>query len=207
MPLDTGLLYGEMVASAIAHIAIPFAVVLIIGTMPYMVPFQKSLVFIGLVVLLSFLSQIGFLMILQVNACSGLNNFSGVIKGSVIAAIITAVMIAIPVFIEPMRVMISQYFIKHRTVMTGEAKRHAEIIVAAAGQMNRIPYAVPVVPMAMPVVPVAMRGGGSELNTIEYEDQTLREISAGTSYWGAFAGAYGVAFGSLVAATCMKSSS
>lgn len=195
MPLDTGLLYGEMVASAIAHIAIPFAVMLIIGAMPYMVPFQKSLVFIGLVVLLSFLAQIGFLMILQVNACSGLNNFSGIVRGSVIAAIITAVMIAIPVFIEPMRVMISQYFIKHRTMMTVEEKRHAEIIVAAAnqlGQANRVPVMV---------------GGGPELSTIEYEDQTLREISAGTSYWGAFAGAYGVAFGSLVAATCIKESS
>lgn len=194
MPLDTGLLYGEMVASAIAHIAIPFAVMLIIGTMPYMVPFQKSLVFIGLVVLLSFLAQIGFLMILQVNVCSGLNNFVGIVKGSVIAAIITAAMIAIPVFIEPMRVMISQYFIKHRTMMTVEEKRHAEIIVAAAnqlGQANRVPVMV---------------GGGPELSTIEYEDQTLREISAGTSYWGAFAGAYGVAFGSLVAATCRPSS-
>ena len=192
MPLDTGLLYGEMIASAIAHIAIPFAVMLIIGTMPYMIPFQKSLVFIGLVVLLSFLSQMGFLMMLQVNACSGLNNFSGVVKGSVIAAIITAVMIAIPVFIEPMRVMISQYFIKHRTVMTGEAKRRTDIIVAAANQLGHTPVMV---------------GGGPELNMIEYEDQTLREISAGTSYWGAFAGAYGVAFGSLVAATCIKPSS
>ena len=134
----------------------------------------------------------GFLMILQVNACSGLNNFSGVVKGSVIAAIITAVMIAIPVFIEPMRIMISQYFIKHRTVMTGEAKRRTDIIVAAANQLGHTPVMV---------------GGGPELSTIEYEDQTLREISAGTSYWGAFAGAYGVAFGSLVAATCIKPSS
>ena len=186
MPLDTGLLYGEMIAAAILHIAFPFAVVLIISALPYMGLFQKSLVFIGLVVALSFLSQLGFMMILQVNSCSGINNFAGRFKGAVIGAIITAVMISIPVFITPMRTMVSQYFIKHNTLMTGDAQRRAEIVANAAEQLA--------------AVPATQSGGGG---IIEYEDQTFREMSAGSSYWGAFAGAYGVAFGSLLSATCI----
>jgi hypothetical protein len=184
MPLDTGLLYGEMIAAAVLHIAFPFAAVLIVSALPYMALFQKSLVFIGLVVTLSFLSQLGFMTILQVNSCSGINNFSGIFKGAIIGAIITAVMISIPVFIQPMRTMISQYFIKHNTLMTGDAQRRADIVANAAEQLAAVP----------------MKGGGG---IIEFEDQTFREMSAGSSYWGAFAGAYGIAFGSLLSATCI----
>jgi len=94
-------------------------------------------------------------------------------------------MIAIPVFVQPMRTMISQYFIKHTMLLTGDAQRRAEIVANAAEQLAAVP----------------MKGGGT--NILEFEDQTFREISAGSSYWGAFAGAYGVAFGSLVSVTCI----
>jgi hypothetical protein len=189
MPLDTGLLYGEMIAAAIAHIAFPFAAVLVVNALPFMELFQKSLIFMGLVILMSFLSQMGFMTILQVNSCSGINNVTGIFKGAAIATIITAAMIAIPIFITPMRTMVSQYFIKHNTLMTGDAKRRADIIADAAKQLADVP---------------AQKGGGP---VEEYEEQTFREISAGSSYWAAFAGAYGVAFGSLVSVTCIGSPS
>ena len=49
-------------------------------------------------------------------------------------------------------------------------------------------------------------GGGLELPkplpAMEYEDQTLKEMMIGASYWAAFAGAYGIGFGSLMNTTC-----
>ena len=196
MPLDTGLLYGEMLASGIAHAAIPLGIVLIIN--PLMITasvFQKSLIFFGLYVLLSFLAQICFLLILQINACSGLNNFRIIVGGAVIAAVISAVMVAIPVFIEPMRVMVSQYIIWHRPLLTGKEKQRAEVVNHAVDQLRQIDS---MTALTTPDIVDTVR----ELDINDYGEQTLREISIGASYWGAFAGAYGVAFGSLIAATC-----
>ena len=187
MPLDTNLLYGEMLASAIAHAAIPFAAVLIIGTIPYMTFSTKPLIFWGICILLSFMAQTAFLMILQISSCSGIKDFGTILRGSFIAAIISAAMIAIPVFIESMRTMVSQLFITHNILMTPQTQEMHNIIVKAGVDVQ--------------AASMKMRGGGL-VDSKEYDEQTLQEISAGASYWGAFAGAYGVAFGSLIAASC-----
>jgi len=199
MPLDTGLLYGEMLASAIGHAAMPMLIVLIINTFPYMEASYKSLTFIGLFIVLSFLIQMGFLSVLQINTCSGMSNFVDVVKGALVAAIITGVMIVIPVFVEPMRIMISKYFITHHTQMTDQMRKRAEIVATAASGLQNT-YIDPT-PSAPPAE-LFQKGGASGISVEEYENQTLQEISAGSSYWAAFAGAYGVAFGSLIASTC-----
>lgn len=187
MPLDTGLLYGEMVGSAIMHIAIPFAVILIIQALRDILPKQTALVFLGLCVIFSFLVQMGFLTVLQANSCSGVKNFGGIAQGALIAAIITGVLVAIPVFVEPMRHMVSQLFFEHQILLTPELRVVHDIIAKAGAEIEK-------------TGPPKMVGGA--INEEDYDKQTLYELSAGSSYWGAFAGAYGVAFGSLMAASC-----
>jgi len=189
MPLDTGLLYGEMIGSAIMHIAIPFAAILIIQALRDILPKQTAIVFLGLCVTASFLVQMGFLSVLQANACSGIKNFSGIAQGAFLAAIITGVLVAIPVFLEPMRHMVSQLFFEHQVLLTPELRLVHDIVAKAGAEIEKTGSA-------------KMVGGGGAISKEEYEEQTLYEISAGSSYWGAFAGAYGVAFGSLMAASC-----
>lgn len=192
MPLDTGLLYGEMVGSAIMHIAIPFAAILIIQALRDLFPKQTALVFLGLCVSASFLVQMAFLTILQANACSGVKNFGGIAQGALLAAIITGVLMAIPVFLEPMRHMVSQLFFEHQVLLTPELRVIHDIVAKAGAEIEKTGSGSP--------GSGTMVGGA--INEEEYDEQTLYEISAGSSYWGAFAGAYGVAFGSLMAASC-----
>ena len=193
MPLDTGLLYGEMVGSAIMHIAIPFAAILIIQSLRDIFPKQTALVFLGLCVTASFLVQMAFLTVLQANACSGVKNFGGIAQGALIAAIITGVLVAIPVFLEPMRHMVSQLFFDHQVLLTPELRMVHDIVAKAGADIEKT---------GSGSGSTKMVGGGGAINEEEYDEQTLYELSAGSSYWGAFAGAYGVAFGSLMAASC-----
>jgi hypothetical protein len=186
MPLDTGLLYGEMVGSAIMHAAIPFAAVLLIKTFRDALPPQTSLLFLAFCIVGSFFVQMAFLAMLQANACSGIKNFAGIANGAGIAALITGGLVAIPVFLEPMRLMVSQYVFDHQVLLTPQLQKVHDIIAKAGTEV---------------MIASAKQKGGS-LSPEEYEKQTLNEISTGTSYWIAFAGAYGVAFGSLMAATC-----
>lgn len=199
MPLDTGLLYGEMVGSAIMHIAIPFAAILIIQSLRDIFPKQTSLVFLGLCVIASFLVQLAFLTVLQANACSGVKNFGGIAQGALIAAIITGVLVAIPVFLEPMRHMVSQLFFEHQVLLTPELRVIHDIVAKAGAEIEKTGSGFP---GSSGPDSIKMVGGGGAINEEEYDEQTLYEISAGSSYWGAFAGAYGVAFGSLMAASC-----
>jgi len=191
MPLDTGLLYGEMVGSAFAHAAIPIGAILIIRALRDVIPPQTSLIFLAICISLSFLAQMAFLMILQANACSGIKNFVGIAHGALIAALITGGMVSIPIFIEPMRFMVSQLFIDHKILLTPELQKLYDT-TAQAG--------VDIMSISKPEGDVLKPSGS--IDKEGYEDQTLSELSAGSSYWSAFAGAYGVAFGSLMAATC-----
>lgn len=192
--MDTGLLYGEMVGSAIMHIAIPFAAILIIQALRDLFPKQTALVFLALCVSASFLVQMAFLTILQANACSGVKNFGGIAQGALLAAIITGVLVAIPVFLEPMRHMVSQLFFEHQVLLTPELRLVHDIVAKAGAEIEKTGSGFP--------GSAKMVGGGGAISEEEYDEQTLYEISAGSSYWGAFAGAYGVAFGSLMAASC-----
>lgn len=186
--MDTGLLYGEMVGSAIMHAAIPFAAVLIIKTFRDALPPQISLLFLAFCIVGSFFVQMAFLAMLQANACSGIKNFAGIANGAGIAALITGGLVAIPVFLEPMRLMVSHLFFDHQVLLTPQLQKVHDIIAKAGTDVM--------------IASGSDKQKGGSLSHEEYEKQTLNEISTGTSYWIAFAGAYGVAFGSLMAATC-----
>lgn len=189
MALDTNLLYGEMVASWIAHLAIPFGVAMVIRAV-FNTSDWKILIFVGMCVALSFLCQFGFLLILQSSSCGGVKDYGSVAKGAFVAMLITAGLIAIPTYMESMRLVVSQLFGAHRELLTPDMERQYGRVIAAAESVASTPK----------------QSGGAALTLPEYEDQTFQEIAFGASYWGAFAGAYGIGIGSLFSAKCPATS-
>ena len=113
MALDIYLLYGEMVGSWIAHFAIVMGIALLVKFFTFESPFMRTATFAGLCCWVSFMFQSMFLISLQANSCSGVKNYGNVFIGSAIATVITAVMIAIPIFIVPLRLIVSQLFMEH----------------------------------------------------------------------------------------------
>ena len=195
MPLDTNLMYGEMVGSAFAHIAIPMGIVLVLNWLPYMSLSKRTWLLLGFTVLLSFLFQFGFLTFLQASSCQGVKNYTSIGMGALIAAGVTGIMIAIPTFFEPMRLLVSQLFGDHKPLLTPELARINNEVEQAGIKFFKAS-----------TVPLPVQGGGAALTIDNYEKQTLNEIQIGVSYWAAFAGAYGIGLGSLVAATCPAAS-
>jgi hypothetical protein len=197
MPMDTNLLYGEMAGSWLLHLAIPAAVAVLFSYLPTIDIKTRSYILLGGTVLISFLVQAGLLTTLQASACSGVKDYGSIFAGAGIAALITAVMAAIPIFIEPMRLAVSQLFITHKPEMTSHQVKIDEIVIDAANRYMK--EVVGTEEAEDPSVPV-QKGGA--LSAIEYEQQGRRELTLGTAYWAAFAGAYGIGVGSLVAAKC-----
>lgn len=187
MALDVSMLYGEMVASALAHIGIVFAIFMLIKAIPGLTDLYRSLVFIGCCTLLSWIVQALLLAVLQSSSCGGIKSYGGVAIGSTIAATITLVMIAIPIFIEPLRLVVSHLFIEHQPLVNAIVAQQEEIVVDAA---NRIEQSAQ----------TQQSGGG--LRPDDYDSQLFKEMSLGAGFWGAFAGAYGVGVGSLRGARC-----
>jgi len=112
MPLDSSLLYGEMVASWILHACIPLAIGLGIQTVfPLMAPEHKVFMLLGFTILISFLIQMGLLTSLQASSCSGVQNVGAIAYGALESAGITAVMGAIPLFVKFAREAVSHLFI------------------------------------------------------------------------------------------------
>lgn len=184
MPLDPNLVYGTMVGSWIAHLGIPIAVSVAVRNSG--VENWKLWFLIGCVCV-SLVWQAMWLTVLQTSTCQGVKNVKGIVIGSLIAAVITALMILIPVFIEPMRLIVSQLIISHKALLT-PADAHVNDALVDSG--NKI-------------LSASMQVGGAAITPEEYEAQTTQEIAYGTSYWAAFAGAYGIGLGSLYAATCV----
>ena len=185
MPLETNILYGLMTGSAIVHIVIPIAAFMIVSAMPS-IPYSP-LLYVGLCVSVSFLAQTVFLTIMQTTVCDGVKQFFGIVKGAGIAAIITGCIIAIPVFVEPMRLMVSQLFTKHIALLPPDIQRIHALVAGAV--KNIIPSTTSIVE-------------NEPISKEAFAEQTLRETMFGACFWSAFAGAYGVAFGSLTAASC-----
>jgi hypothetical protein len=195
MPLDTNLMYGEMVGSAFAHIAIPMGIVLVLNWLPYMSLSKRTWLLLGFTVLLSFVFQFGFLTFLQASSCQGVKNYTSIGMGSLIAAGVTAIMIAIPTFFEPMRLLVSQLFGDHKPLLTPELANINNMVERAGTEFYKASE-----------TPLPPQRGGAALTIDDYEKQTLNEIQIGVSYWAAFAGAYGIGLGSLIAATCPAAS-
>lgn len=206
MPLDTNLLYGEMAGSWIAHLAIPFATFMFVKALPYMEPMPRMLIFLGVCTVLSFACQFGFLAILQSSSCKGVKDYTSIATGSVIAALITAAMIAIPVFVEPMRLVVSQLLFRHKTLLTPQLARMNDILLETGERVLKASLTEEAAAKAAADADRIVQSGGAAISPEEYETQTFQEIAIGASYWGAFAGAYGIGLGSLVAAKCPATS-
>jgi len=186
--MDTNLLYGEMAGSWLAHLAIPAAIAVLFSYLPSMETKTRGLILLGGTVVLSFLVQAGLLTSLQAAACKGVKDYGSIFAGAAIAATITAILAAIPIYFEPMRLAVSQLFIKHMPALTAESAR-VETIASNAAEAY-----------AEGGVTIVQRGGALSLE--EYAEQERRELTIGTAYWTAFAGAYGIGLGSLIAAKC-----
>jgi hypothetical protein len=186
--MDTNLLYGEMAGSWLAHLAIPAAIAVLFSYLPSMETKTRGLILLGGTVVLSFLVQAGLLTSLQAAACKGVKDYGSIFAGAAIAATITAILAAIPIYFEPMRLAVSQLFIKHMPALTAESARVEKIASNAAEAY------------AEGGVTTVQRGGALSLE--EYAEQERRELTIGTAYWTAFAGAYGIGLGSLIAAKC-----
>lgn len=204
MPLDTNLMYGEMVGSAFAHIAIPMGIVLVLNWLPYMSLSKRTWLLLGFTVLLSFAFQFGFLTFLQASSCQGVKNYASIGMGSLIAAGVTGIMIAIPTFFEPMRLLVSQLFGDHKPLLTPELANINNMVERAGTEFYKASETP--LPPQRGGFPLPVQQGGAALTIDDYEKQTLNEIQIGVSYWAAFAGAYGIGLGSLVAATCPAAS-
>ena len=193
MPVNSSLLYGEMAVAWLAHLGIPLFVSIVVpyfavglsGTM-------KMLAFIGFCCLLSFVCQAVLLSVIQASSCSGIHSVRYIITGTIVATAIMGSFLLIPAFIEPMRLMISQLFMRHLTLLTPEMEEYERKIKAAANVL--------VASEDTQAEQVVQKGGGIKQN--EYEDQVFQEFAIGASYWGAFAGAYGFGVGSLYAGSC-----
>jgi hypothetical protein len=181
MALDTNLLYGTMVGSWIAHLAIPMAIMMAVRQMQ-----NWKLWFLAGCVGASLLWQAMWLTVLQTSTCQGVKNVRGIATGSTISAVIVAIMVAIPIYVEPMRLVVSQLFMSHKGLLT-----------PAIANMNDA-----LVDSGKKIMGASLQVGGA-ITSDEYETQTAQEIALGASYWAAFAGAYGIGVGSLFAASCV----
>ena len=173
-----------MVGSWLMHLTIPFGVAMFVGNMGTM----KSAAFIGICTVASLMTQAGFLAIMQSSSCNGVKDYGSIATGAVIAALLTAAMIAIPTFVEPMRLVVSQLFMRHNTLLTPALARMNDILSETGERVMK--------------ASLVSQQGGAAISPEQYEKQTFDEIAVAASYWAAFAGAYGVGLGSLIAAKC-----
>jgi hypothetical protein len=195
MGLDTNLLYGEMFGSWLIHMSFPVLASVIIGLLPYQPLSTRIWMMLGFTVVLSLVTQFGFLAYLQSAACNGVKDYAPVATGTMIAGVITAIMVALPLFVQPLRLAVSQLFVSHKALLTPQFAEFNKVMTDASLQVGAI------------MAEGSKQTGGSlemptPLPTMEYEEQTLKEMMFGASYWAAFAGAYGIGFGSLMNSTC-----
>lgn len=205
MPMDTNLFYGVMVGSAGLHAVIPLVVGVILGMTTLSLQ-TKMIVMLVLIVALSFLVQSGLLTALQANSCNGVKSYRNIFVGAGIGGLITLIMAAIPIFIEPLRLVVSQIFVDHKPLLTPELARINQFVTKAAVDFSEITGGAESESLALTPTPTPpVQSGGAALDPEQYESQTLRETQTAAAYWTAFAGAYGIAIGSIMAATTCPS--
>jgi len=202
--MESSLLYGEMAGSALVHAAVPLLVASVISMLPYTTLTQKTLTFFISIIIASFIIQFAFLLGLQMISCQGIKNYGILLSAALIGAALTAAMIAFPTFIESMRLVVSQLFMNHKSLLTDKmaaidsATTDAGLNVFRAEVKETNELAATQKGGAL----IVNQRGGAALTQEQYEHQTLKEMMIGSSYWAAFAGAYGVGIGSLIAVKC-----
>lgn len=191
MPVDPNMLYGEMAGSWLVHMAIPVGVAVLLSILPYMELQRKVLLLVVISAAISGLVQFGFITALQASACSGVKDYQTIFTAAGVCALITAAMTALPAYVEPLRLTISQLFGTHKSLLTPAMSRINAVISDAGTEIASAAMDKEVV-----------QHGGAALTLPEYEAQVFRETMIGAAYWSAFAGAYGVGIGSMIATKC-----
>lgn len=116
MAVTTTMTYGWMIVSALAHLSIPFFLQWVTdATTLYMYILAASL-FINLVIH----------GILQVSSCPSTFDISRVFKGGAIGTAVAAALVALPVFVEGARTIVSQISIDHLPEVDDTIESEAE---------------------------------------------------------------------------------
>jgi hypothetical protein len=189
MAVESAVLYGEMAGSWVLHLVIPLLASLILRVVPQSAP--RILIFILIITVMSLVVQTALIAFLQQSACNGVKNYKSVLAAGGVAAVVTACMVAIPAYVEPMRLVVSQLFGDHKKLLSPEQAATNDAIIKASEKVSEV--------QTGPVPDVQV---GGAMSVIEFEAQQEKEISYGASYWAAFAGAYGIAIGSIMAGKC-----
>jgi hypothetical protein len=202
MPLDSALLYGEMAGSWLCHLAVPLVAGTAVTAIDGLTMSQKAIALLAITVVISFLVQFGFLVFLQQSACGGVKDYMRILKGAGVAMVITAIMVAIPLYWETGRLMISQLLVDHKTLLTPtEAMVNDTLVKNSTTIINEL---------GSETTSSVQRGGaatspvqrGGALTGPEYDAQTFTEMMYGAAYWSGFAGAYGIGAGSMISTKC-----
>lgn len=188
MPLDMNLMYGEMAGSAAIHGILPilFTVMYSFNTIDF-TNLQYMLILLAFCTIMSFVVNFAFLTALQASTCDGVKNISSISAGAALGAIITTILVALPANMEWARLMVTSVFgMKHNILLSEQDVKNQDILQGAAAKIFDVP------------------DQGSVKQTQQTQVvQTRREIAVGSIYWMAFAGAYGIAAGSMISAsTC-----
>jgi hypothetical protein len=198
MPMDTGVLYGEMAGSWLLHLAIPVGVYSGLSTLLGGAGSSTIYIVLGISIAISIMVQLGFLTFLQALSCGGVTNVWGIFGGTIISVGITALFLALPTAIEGLRLTISQIFIEHLPIFTAhQYAEYKQLIDTAVAAVTR-EGADNSTAIAEAKKSVKKLGVTPE----EYEQQTLRETVAAMSYMSAFSGAFGIGVGSFYAGKC-----
>jgi hypothetical protein len=187
MALDTSLLYGLTAASAVAHASLAFTIYVIMKLMGNTSSSTLQIV----VCVISLFIQFGLLTALQANTCGGVKDYASVVKGTVWSALFVIGFTLLPVYVPYMREIVAWLAPRATPADIGIAKAletagiNIQVAKGLAGSTG-----APV----LPEVPSA--------SLIEYESATFLATTKAVAFWAAFAGAYGIAAGSLTAAKC-----
>ena len=192
--MESSVLYGEMAGSWVLHLVIPLLASLILRVVPQSAP--RILIFILIIAAMSFVVQAALIAFLQQSACNGVKNYKSIMAAGGVAAVVTACMVAIPAYVEPMRLVVSQLFGDHKTLLTPAQAAANDAIIKASEKVSEVQSASESGPEALKV-----QVGGA-MSVEKFDAQQEKEISIGAAYWAAFAGAYGIAIGSMMAGKC-----
>lgn len=226
MPINSNLLYGEMAASGFINVALAIFGGFLVSSLAQMFEISdviRSLILLAFIVGLSTAIQYGLFVALQANSCGKVTNYGAIAKATGQGALITAIMVAIPLFAEPMRLVVSEALAQfgigggHQMPLTPTLAFAQQQIEKAASNIAAYTATGPVSFAKSPEVftiaelnkPKNVKEEeenstqvGGALTPQQYQDQTNREKYIGAAFWAAFAGAYGIGLGSLHAGTC-----
>jgi hypothetical protein len=187
MALDTSLLYGLTAASAVAHAALAFTIYVVMK----MIGSTSSGTLQIILCLISVIIQFGLLTALQANTCGGVKDYGIVLVGTAISTIIVTGFTLLPVYVPYMREIVS-WLAPRASPADAEIAKTLEVAAMKVQELSG--EASGADKMAPPDV--------TSTSLLEYEQATFLATTKAVAFWAAFAGAYGIAAGSLKAAAC-----